>query len=147
MNDDNQAPAAGAKVPIWYWAAAIGALLFECAGAYLFTDSLSLDPAMLPLDQRALYDATPQWMTIIWAVAIGTGLVGALGLILRRRFSALFLLASTVAVAGQLVGILLIQQLRELMPEDQFILQVVIFFVAYAFWQTARLASRRGWLR
>ena len=69
----------------WYWAVAIGALLFECAGAFLFANSLTLDPTTLPLDQRAIYDATPQWMTIAWAVAIGAGLIGAIGLIMRRQ--------------------------------------------------------------
>jgi hypothetical protein len=81
-------------VPAWYWAVAIGALLFEGAGAYLFTNSLTLDPATLPLDQRAIYDATPQWMTLAWAVAIGAGLIGAIGLILRRRFAEPALLLS-----------------------------------------------------
>ena len=71
-------------VPAWYWAIAVGALLFEGAGAFLLANSLTLDPATLPLDQRAVYEATPQWMTIAWVVAISAGLAGAIGLLLRR---------------------------------------------------------------
>ena len=130
----------------WYWAVAIGALLFEGAGAFLFANSLMLDPATLPLDQRAIYDATPQWMTIAWAIAIGTGLIGAIGLIMRRRFAEPALLISVIAVAIQFSGLFLVRQLRELTPEDHLIVPIVILVVAYAIWQTAKLARRKGWL-
>lgn len=132
--------------PAWYWATAIAALLFEAAGAFLFANSLTLDPATLPLDQRAVYEATPQWMTIAWALAIGAGLLGAIGLILRRRFAEPALLISLVAVAVQFSGIFLVKQLRELTPEEQLLMPVVILMLAYAFWQAAKLARRRGWL-
>lgn len=133
-------------VPAWFWAVAIGALLFEAAGAFLFANSLTLDPATLPLDQRAIYDATPQWMTIAWAVAIGSGLIGAVGLIMRRRFAELTLLVSVIAVAVQFSGIFLVKQLRELTPEDHLLVPIVILVLAYAIWQTSKLARRKGWL-
>lgn len=133
-------------MPVWYLAVAIGALLFEGAGAFLFANSLTLDPATLPLDQRAIYDATPQWMTIAWAVAIGAGLIGAVGLIFRRRFAEPALLLSVIAVAVQFSGLFLVKQLRELTPEDHLIVPVVILVLAYAIWQSAKMARRRDWL-
>lgn len=133
-------------VPAWYWLVAIAALLFEGAGAYLFAESLTLDPATLPLDQRAVYDVTPQWMTIAWAVAIGAGLLGAIGLLTRRRFAEPLLLVSLIAVAVQFAGLFLVRRLRELTPEDHLVLPLVIMLLAYAFWQTSKLARRRGWL-
>lgn len=133
-------------VPAWFWALAAGAILFEGAGAFLFANSLMLDPATLPLDQRAIYDATPQWMTIAWAVAIGTGLIGAVGLLLRRRFAEPALLLSVIAVAVQFSGIFLVRQLRELTPEDHLLVPVIILVLAYALWQAAKLSRRKGWL-
>jgi peptidoglycan/LPS O-acetylase OafA/YrhL len=121
-------------------------LLFEGAGALLFANSLTLDPATLPLDQRAIYDATPQWMTIAWAVAIGTGLIGAVGLILRRRFAEPALLLSVIGVAVQFSGIFLVRQLRELTPEEHLLVPVIILVLAYAIWQSAKLSRRKGWL-
>ena len=142
MVEDATKPA----VLAWFWAVAIGALLFEAAGAFLFANSLTLDPATLPLDQRAIYDATPQWMTIAWAVAIGTGVIGALGLLMRRRFAEPALLVSVIAVAVQFSGIFLVKQLRELTPEDHLMVPIVILVLAYALWQTAKLARRKDWL-
>jgi hypothetical protein len=133
-------------VPAWYWAVAIAALLFEGAGALLFANSLMLDPSTLPLDQRAIYDATPQWMTIAWAVAIGAGLLGALGLLLRRRLAESLLLISVLAVVVQFAGLFVVKQLREMTPEDHLLVPVVILMLAYAFWQAAKLARKKGWL-
>lgn len=135
-----------AAVPAWYWAVAVAALLFEGAGAFLFGNSLSLDPATLPLDQRAIYDATPQWMTIAWAVAIGAGLIGAVGLLLRRKFAEPLLLISVFAVVVQFAGLFVVKQLRELTPEDHLLVPVVILMLAYGFWQAAKLARQRSWL-
>jgi len=144
---EESAPVETATGPAWYWLVALAALLFEGAGAYLFANSLTLDPATLPLDQRAVFEATPQWMTIAWAIAIGSGLLGAVGLLLRRRFAEPLLLISLIAVAVQFSGIFLVKQLRELTPEDHLIVPVVILMLAYGFWQTSKLARGKGWLR
>lgn len=144
---DRAAHAETAATPTWFWLVAVGALLFEAAGAWLFANSLQIDPASLPLDQRAIFEATPQWMTIAWAIAIGAGLLGAIGLLLRRRLAEPLLLFSLIAVAVQFSGLFLVRQLRELTPEDHLVVPILILLFAYAFWQTAKLARRRGWLR
>ena len=147
MTDEATSAAGPSATAAWYWLVAVACLLFESAGAYLFTNSLTLDPATLPLDQRAIFDATPQWMNIAWGIAIGAGLLGAIGLMLRRRFAEPLLLISLLAVAVQFSGLFLVRQLRELTPEDHLVVPVVILVLAYGFWQTAKLARGKGWLR
>lgn len=146
MTDEAANVTSSVSPPVWYWPAAVAALLFEGAGAYLFANSLMLDPASLPLDQRAIFDATPQWMTIAWGLAIGAGVLGAIGMLLRRRFAEPLLLVSLLAVVVQFSGLFLVRQLRELTPEDHLIVPVVILLLAYAVWQLSKLARRRGWL-
>ena len=147
MTEDTAPAETSVSIPAWYWLVAVACLLFEGAGAYLFANSLSLDPATLPLDQRAVFEATPQWMTIAWAIAIGAGLLGAIGLLLKRRFAEPLLLISLIAVAVQFSGIFLVRQLRELTPEDHLVVPIVILLLAYGFWQASKLARIKGWLR
>lgn len=136
-----------ARVPIWFWPAAVAALLFEAAGAYLFANSLTIDPMSLPLDQRSIFEATPKWMAFAWGVAIGTGLIGAIALVARRRIAQPFLLISWLAVAVQFSGLFLVKQLRELTPEDHLAVPIVILLISYGVWQLSLLAHKRGLLR
>lgn len=133
--------------PIWFWILALGALLFEASGAYLFANSLTLDPMTLPLDQRSVFEATPKWMTLAWGVAVGTGLIGAIALVARRRIARPFLLISWLAVAAQFSGLFLVKRLRELTPEDHLLVPVIILLLSYGIWQLSLLANKRRWLK
>ncbi len=146
MSDLNASGKDKRSVPAWYWLIALAAVLFEGAGAYLFATSIGIDPQSLPLDQRAIVEATPQWMNIAWGVAIAAGVLGALCLLLRRRLAEPLLLASLLAVVVQFSGIVLVRQLRELTPEEHLLVPVVVLFLAYGFWQASKLARKRGWL-
>lgn len=143
----NERAESASTVPAWYWLMAIACLLFEGAGALLFANSMTLDANSLPLDQRAIFEATPKWMTFTWGVAITAGVLGAIGLLLRRKFAQSLLLISVLAVAIQFSGLFLVRQLRELTPEDHLIVPIVILMLSYGFWQGSKLASRRGLLR
>lgn len=147
MTDESSTATSAAAPAAWFWILAIAALLFEAAGAYLFATSLTLDPATLPLDQRSIFEATPKWMTFAWGVAIAAGLIGAIALVARRRFSQPLLLISWLAVAVQFSGLFLVKQLRELTPEDHLMVPVVILLLSYGVWQLSLLANKRRWLK
>lgn len=134
-------------IPVWFRVLAIAALLFELAGAWLFGTSMTIDPMALPLDQRAIYSATPKWMTFCWGVAIATGVIGAIALVARHRIAQPFLLVSWLAVATQFAGLFLVRQLRELTPEDHLAVPIVILLLSYGIWQLALLANRRHWFK
>lgn len=149
MTDEIGIEAGNARghAPAWFWILAVAALLFEAAGAYLFADSMTIDPATLPLDQRSIFEATPKWMMFAWGVAIATGVIGAIALCARRRVAQPFLLISWLAVAVQFSGLFLVRQLRELTPEDHLLVPVVILLLSYGIWQLSLLANKRGWLK
>jgi hypothetical protein len=135
------------SVPVWYWVVAVAALLFELAGCYAYYLQATADVASLPLDQRALREATPGWIEWAYEIAVGIGLVGAIGLLMRRRFAVGALLLSLLAIVIQFGGVLLAPALRSSMSSDQFLGPIVIFVLAYGFWQFAKRARRHGWLR
>ena len=77
--------------------AAIASVLFmlvACAG-YLLT--VTVDPASLPIDQRAMVEAQPMWMMAAYAIAVWVGLAGAVMLVLRRKLAR----AVAAGVAGR----------------------------------------------
>ncbi|MEO7814206.1 MAG: sugar transporter [Sphingomicrobium sp.] len=133
--------------PRWFTAAAIAALLFELAGCGIFAMQMAVDPASLPLDQRAMWEAAPSWMLVAYGVAVATGLVGAVLLVMRRRLAVKFLLLSLAAILIQFSALLVVPQLRNLTASDDLFLPFVIIVAAFIILNFARTAAARGWLR
>ena len=136
-------------VPVWYWAAAIGALLFELLGCYFYFAEVTMSRAeimSLPLDQRQMLAARPSWYYAAFGVAVWVGLVGAGGLLWRKSWADRMLLASLVAVVVQFSAIFIVPEMR-LVTSDALLGPVIIIIISYGIWQLARLAKRREWLR
>ena len=133
--------------PRWFTIAAIAAVLFELAGCAMYLMQVTVDPASLPRDQRAMWDAAPMWMMAAYAVAVWVGLVGAILLLMRRVLAEKLLLLSLVAVLIQFSALLLVPELRNLTTSDALFLPFVIIVACYVIWHFAFTARRAGWLR
>ena len=135
------------QAPGWFYAVAAVALLFEAFGCFTYVAQVSADRASLPLDQRAMWDATPPWMTAAYAIAVWSGLAGAVLLLLRRRLAVAVLLVSLVAVVIQFSGLVLVPHLRQTVPDTALVAPIALILCCYLIFQFARLARKRGWLR
>jgi predicted RND superfamily exporter protein len=142
MNDRSET-----TVPGWFWAGAGLALVWEIIGCATYWMQVTADPATLPLDQRAMLEAAPQWMTIAYALAVWVGLIGAVLLLMRRQMAVPLLLISLVAVIVQFSALFLVPELRDRTPSDALLMPIVIVVACYAIWHFARMAGRRGLLR
>lgn len=134
-------------VPAWFWIIAILALLFEILGCVMYWTQVSADPATLPVDQRAMQEAMPVWMTAAYGIAVWVGLAGAVLLLLRHRHAVPLLLISLIAVIVQFGGILVVPELRDMVPPNAYLGPIVIGLIAYGLWHFSRYAAKRGWLR
>lgn len=143
MNENREEVAA----PGWFTLAAIGSLLWELLGGGLLITQALTDPASLPPDQQAIWDATPMWMNSAWAFAVVTGVAGAVLLLMRHRRSDPLLLVSFLATIVQFSGLLLVPALRNLIGSDDLFGPFVVVVVCYGVWHLARVAKRSGWLR
>jgi hypothetical protein len=149
MTDDTTTAVAGGNPPVWYWVAGIGALLFECLGCFFYLAEVRLTPeqiAMLPLDQAAMLSARPSWYYAAFGVAVWVGLVGALGLLLRRAWAVPILLTSLVAVIVQFSAVFIVPEMR-VVTSDALLGPIIVIVICYGIFMLGRLAKRRGWLR
>jgi hypothetical protein len=143
MNDNGES----ILVPAWFRVASIGALLWEALGCVLYLMRVTTDPASLPVDQRAIFDATPAWVLAAFAVAVWVGLAGAILLVMRRRLAQPLLLASLAALVIQNSALVLDPALRNLVASDQLLVPFIILVVSYSVWHLAWQAQKSGWLR
>jgi hypothetical protein len=149
MTDESATSSNIPAVPIWYWVAAVGALLFECLGCFFYLSEVRLTPeqiATMPLDQAALLSGRPAWYYAAFAVAVWVGLAGSAGLLLRKAWAVPMLLVSLIAVIVQFSAVLIVPEMRGV-SSDALLGPIVVALVCYGIYMLARLAKRRGWLR
>lgn len=149
MTEETATDVRGGNPPVWYWAAAIGALLFECLGAIFYLAEVRLTPeqiATLPLDQAAMLSARPAWYYAAFGVAVWVGMAGTVGLLLRRTWAVPALLISLIAVIVQFSSVLIVPEMRNV-SSDALLGPIVVALVCYGIFMFARLAKRSGWLR
>ena len=131
----------------WYMPAAVAALLFMALGCIMYLMHVLADPAQMPLDQRAAYEALPVWVTAAFAVSVWIGAAGALLLVLRKKLAEPLLLVSLAAVLVWLAGMLLTAQVRENMSANDLLVAIVIVALTWTIFWFARHSRQRQWLR
>ena len=141
--DDPYAPR---PVAGWYLPAAIVALLLMilyCAGLVM---DLTIDPATLDPDQRALTEAEPNWVFAATLVAGPAGLIGTFLLVLRRRQAVLMMGLSLLAILVWLVGVF-ISPMRDILSTNDLVIVIAVVAIIWTIYWFARHSRQRGWLR
>ena len=87
------------------------------------------------------------WLISANAIAVWMGALGALLLVLRRRWAETLMLVSMVAVAVWLGGLLLVPGLRDLLGTDDIAVAVAVSLITWTIYWFARHSRQRGWLR
>ena len=144
MTDERFAPRPLAR---WYMPAAIASFLFMLLGCATYVIHVTADPASLPLDQRAVVEAEPLWVTAAYAVAVWAGLIGTAMLLFRRKLAQPLLLVSLTGVTGWLAGLLLVPELRDGISANDLAVAIVVAAITWTIFWFARHSAQRGWLR
>ncbi len=139
------------RPPTWYWFVAGLALVWMLFGLY----ALYLDPAISQASratmseaQLRLIDARPGWFIGIYAVAIISGLLGAIGLLLRKGWSVPMFGLSLLAVIVQFGYLYLVLDAIGILGAAEAIpFPLVIFAIGVALLWFATYARRRGWFQ
>jgi hypothetical protein len=131
----------------WYLPAAIASLLFMALGCIMYLMHVFADPAAMPLDQRAAYEAEPIWVTAAFALSVWAGLAGTIMLAMRKKLAEFVLMLSLAAVLVWLAGLLLVTGLRENMSANDLLVAIIVTAITWTIFWFARHSRMRGWLR
>ena len=134
-------------VAAWYMVGAVASLLLMGLFCLLFVMHLTADPAAMPLDQRAAYEATPVWVIGAFGLGALAGLAGAILLLLRRRQAEWAMLAALIGVLVWLAGSLVVGPLREAMSANDLLIVIVMAAITWTIYWFSRHSRMRGWLR
>lgn len=93
------------STPTHLWIVGILALLWNAFGCYDYLMTMTADPAYMSQftpDMIAYWDSLPSWLTAFWALGVWGGLVGAVLLLIRSRYS---VWAFALSLIGAVVGL------------------------------------------
>lgn len=138
------------KPPTWYWVVSGLAVLWMLIGVMAWVmDFLTDEAALAQMSeaQRQLYAARPQWLFVVYGVAIFSGLAGAIGLLLRKSWAMTLFGLSLAAIIVQFGYTFLVMNAVQVLGAAAAIpFPLVIFLIGVALLWFARLSRKAGWI-
>lgn len=133
------------KLPITYWIMGVIALLWNLAGVanfafqVFFTDSMV---ASMSEEQKELIMSNPMWMKFVFGIATILGLVGAIGLLMRKKWAIPAFLVSLIAIVIQMGYSCFGTDALAVMEQSPIFPTMLVLFSAVLWWYSKRSDSR-----
>ena len=137
------------KAPKWFTAVAVVALLWNLLGFLAFVADLRVSPkdaSQLSPAQQTLYNARTSWAVAATALATVGGVIGCIGLLMRKKWAFALFALSLVGVLVQDFGLFVLVNGAALAGSAAVVLQSLVLFIAIGLILLSRSATARGWL-
>lgn len=131
------------KPPLYFWIVSGIATLWYAIGAYNYVFQMFMTKEqrdVLSSADQVLYDALPFWYVSVFALAVSTGFVASLSLLIRKRWSYILFILSFLAAGIQQFYILTV-----INPRDIFISLSALVIAVFLIWFSKRAISKK-WL-
>lgn len=138
------------KVPASVWIVGGLAVAWNLIGVAAFAMQLAMPAEALqamPPEQRAVYEATPGWLYVFYGIATIGGVLGSLGLLLRRRWAVPVYRVALIALVLQVLGGYLATPAWSISGAAGLGFPVLLVAVSAGLWWFARRMAARGVLR
>ena len=135
------------KPPKWFWAVSGFGLIWNAVGVLAFIGQITMDLGELPEAERLFFEKQPMWAVAGFGIAVASGVLGCLALLLRKSWAAPMLLLCLGGILVQSFHSLALSNSIEVFGPEGLIMPVMIFAIAAFLTWVARLARQRGWFR
>ena len=132
-----------------FWIIAVIALIWNIMGvmAYLgqayMTDE---ERTLLPEAEQALYSDIPAWVTAAFAFAVFGGLLGALALLLRKKWATPLFIISLLGIIVQMIYNFFISNAMDVYGPGKMIMPVMVLIIGFFLVWYSKKATAKGWL-
>jgi hypothetical protein len=136
------------KAPTWFTIVAALLLVWNLLGVMAYLMQVTMSPeaiAALPEAERQIYENTPTWATVAFAVAVNCGALGCLLLLLKRSLAGLFLQLSLAGVLVQMFHAFFISNSFEVFGPGGAVMPVMVIVIAVFLVILAAKAKAKHW--
>lgn len=132
-----------------FWVVGILALIWNLIGVAMFWMQVNMGPEQLAAmteQQRDVYNGTPMWLNVAFAVAVFGGVLGAIGLLMKKRWAVTMFFVSLLALLVQMIGAYVATPAWAAYGAAGLIMPVLLILIAIFFWRYSQKCTERGWL-
>lgn len=137
------------KVPKWFVVVAWIALLWNLFGVLAFVSQMMMNPEMLaelPQAQQDFYSAIPVWANAAFGIAVFGGVLGCIGLIMKKQWALVVLAVSLLGVIVQQFHAFVMANALEVLGPSGLIVPVLVLIVAVDLVGLALAAKNKRWI-
>ena len=136
------------KLPVWFWVVGVIALLWNLMGLMAFVSQRMMTKeslASLPESQQKLYEATPTWVHVVFGIAVISGTLGCIGLLMRKHWALPVFVVSFITVLAQMSYVFMMSDTVSVMGASQMVLPVLVTVIAAVLVWYSRFVKIRNW--
>jgi len=137
------------KVPTWFYVVAGVALVWNLLGALAVIMNFLITPeqiASLPAEQQQMYADTPNWSGYASLVAVISGSLACLALLLKKAWAKPLFLLSIVGLIIQNISIFFITDAVSVLGLSVLFMQSMVFIIAIGLLLLAQHAIKNEWI-
>ncbi|MEZ4875429.1 MAG: hypothetical protein R2793_08265 [Flavobacteriaceae bacterium] len=138
------------KPSVLFWIVAVIALLWNAMGVKAYLDQAFRTETFLntyTAEQLALVDSQPAWVTAAFAVAVWFALLGAIALLLRKKWAKPLFLISLIGIVVQMSNAFFMNGGTDNFgPGGVAMALSIIIFGIFIYWFSG-YAAKKGWIK
>lgn len=138
------------SIPKWFKIVAIILLVWNVLGLLSFFDHIGTTEealAKLSLAEQELYGRYPLWTKIVFGMAVVTGFLGALFLVLKRKAAYLLFGISLISILIQMGHSIFIAKAPEVYGAMSYVMPLMVILIAIYCLMLSNRANKSGWTR
>lgn len=134
-----------------FWIIGIIALIWNLMGVGAFVGQSFVSDeakALLPPEQVELLNNIPTWVVIVFAIAVFSGLLGCILLLLKKKFAvSIFMISLLAVIVHQGHFFLTIDGVGIYGYLQGLIMPVIVILIAMFLYMYSKSAASKGWLQ
>ena len=135
-----------ARPPKWFWWISGFGLVWNLIGVAAFVAQMTMDLASLPDAERLFFESTPLWATAAFGIAVASGVLGCVALLLRKSWAVPMLVLCIGGISVQIFHSLAMTNSIEIFGVAGLAQPIAVFVVAVLLTWFARVSEQRGWM-
>lgn len=138
------------NIPVWFYIAASLAVTWESMGLFAYVSTIMIsaeDMIKMTEAEQNIHKATPAWANGVFAIAVFSGFIGSLLLLLKKAWALPVLIISLLAILVQMYNAFFIMDSFAVFGPGGTIMPIMVIVIAILLIGLAQSAKSKQWIK